>query len=344
MSDKMSTEFIPNGWKSLLMEVMQRPEIEIDFGNLKVEISFDSLLKDLIIPPKPDHILTLWNIYNPGKNIPSEIDKMLRSEDAPSWSQITKTLKTPCNRLYQVASQNAYRLPYTCNYENQKILRDYSNILVECLIHRLNNPIQIDLEIQSLCVHQGISFNIYKMLSIFLEYHRLILPYPYRLRENREVFAEYTKYSTPKEKKQDFCDEVLSRDNRVKERFASYQYLKASMDGWIQQLDEKSRRDFFSILDRSNIENGTDYERVHAVRVSSPRNSFISLSPMMEKAGNLFQCPFCYRFSSKGLPPRSNQFPPCCDQEDCKKAYEKWSKHVQRAGFSTNNKAQDGCV
>jgi hypothetical protein len=345
MSDNLlsdsSIEIIHKGWKSPILEITHRSVFCFcSANNLTVEISLESILKDLIIPPQPDHIMTLWEIYNPDESIPSEIVNCLdRKEAKPSWKKIAKILKnTSCERLYQIASQNAYRLEYVCDHENQKILQNYNNILVECLVDKWINPPQVDLELKALFDRQSISFNCFRLLGTILEYYRLMLPYPYRLREHPEVFADYTKYDAPEEVKQRYHDEVFSRENRLKERFAFYKYCKAAIYSLYLQMDEKSKQEFDSIHDRSNIENGTDYERGHAARVSRPRNSFVNLLPMMERAGNLFQCPFCYRFSSKGLPKGPNQFPQLCDRPECKKAHENWSKHIRGAGFSSENK------
>jgi hypothetical protein len=343
MIDNSFPAIMPDGWKCLFLELTSKTTIELEFPDLIAETSLDYILEELIIPPEPDHIKVLWGMYNPGESIPREIHNCLdRGEAKHSWKRIAKILEDTSNeRLYQIASQNAYRLEYVCDHESQKILQSYNNILVECLTNRWINPLQIDLEIKAVCDRQGISFKTYKLLDLILEYYRLLLPYPYRLRDNREMFTDYTKYDAPEALKQRFDNEVFSRRKRLKERFSFYKYGEAAMNGWYMQMDEKSKQEFDLILDRSNIENGTDYERSHATRVSNPRNSFVRLLPMMESAGNLFQCPFCYHFSSKGLPKGSNQFPSHCDQPECKTTYKNWSRKVQRAGSSAGNKAED---
>jgi hypothetical protein len=338
MPDNSFAEIIPNGWKSLFLELTSRNTFEIEFPDLIAETSLDSILKEMIFPPEPEHIKVLWGIYNPAESIPLEIANCLAQGEAkPSWKQIAKILKdTSCERLYQIASQNAYRLEHVCDHESQKILQDYNNILVECLVDKWINPPQRDLEIKALFDGQGLSFKKYQFLDLILEYYRLLLPYPYRLREHPGVFADYIKYNAPAEFKQRFHDEVSSRENRVKERFAFYKYCNAAIYSYIEKIEGKA---FYSILDRSKIEIGTEYDRGHAARVSRPHDSFVSLQAMMERSGNLFQCPFCYRFSNKGLPAISNQFPSHCERIECKKAYKSWSRYVKRAGFSAENRA-----
>jgi hypothetical protein len=341
MPDDSSIGIILNGWKSPFLELTSRYTLEIKYPDLTVETSLGSILEELIIPPEPEHIRVLWGMYNSGESIPHKIaDCLDRGGTKPSWKQIAKVLKeTPCERLYQIASQNSYRLEYVCDHANQKFLQKYNNTLVECLVQKCDSPSPLDLEIKALFDRQGLPFGAYKLLCLIDSYYRLLLPYPYRLRRNPEAFSDYTKINAPEASKKRIVDEVLTSGNRLKERFAFYKYCTAAINGCIQQIDEKSKQDLDLIFDRSGIEIGTDYERGHAARVSRPRNGFVSFLPMMERAGNLFQCPFCYRFDIRALPEGPNQFPQLCDQPECKKAHESWSKNVRRAGFSSENKA-----
>jgi hypothetical protein len=63
MSDSFSTEIISDGWQPITIDIGKESD------NLSFDLDVKDIAKDLIIPPRPNHIKILWDIYNPGEKI-----------------------------------------------------------------------------------------------------------------------------------------------------------------------------------------------------------------------------------------------------------------------------------
>jgi hypothetical protein len=243
---------------------------------------------------------------------------------------------TSSEELYEVVSLNAYRRPYICDLDNQRILQSFSNTLAECLTLKLRNPTLLDLEIKNFCVQKNIHFDNYRIPDIAREYCRHILPYPYRPRGNRQAFANYIKPSTPDKEKQEFVAKIQVFEYELRNRLSYYDPSSIEMNLFFSHLNEISTIEFNSILNMANIEIATDYERTNKVRFEKPRNHSVNFLPLSTER-NLFQCPFCYQFSIKDEPTISHEFPKHCDDSKCKRIHGNWSKQVRRVRSSKSN-------
>lgn len=309
-------------------------------SDFTVTIPDEVMLDELIRSPQPYKIRRLLQIYKTSQTRLENVIKILDdNQRQPSWKLITKALKgTTSERLYIVSSQNAYRIPLSSDLasqeaelESQKVLQYASNTIVNHLRHKFNYLSESDQQAKEICDKHGHSFEIYRFTQMVQRYCKFVLPYPYKNRFNREynLHIDLNKaINLYGNKEKEIVRKGIAHSQRLMERFSLYRYATAVQDRifGLMNLDEK--KVFDSHLFDRNDDLYTSNRKIARNQQKAKRQepNGILLSPRVE----LHQCVFCYRFKFEPLPPQGDDFPQHCDRDECKKAYGRWKKHLNR--------------
>jgi hypothetical protein len=315
-----------------------------------VTIPDEVMLDELIRPPLPYKILHLLSIYKTSQQILEDVFKILVSEQKPpSWKLITKTLKgTNSKRLYIASSQNAYRLKPSFDLESQIVLQRYSNTAIDYIHRGFSFPSEFDRRVKKICDNHGYCFETYQFHQTVQRYCSFMIPYPYRNRFDRED-SPHILLNKPidfyGEKERRICDREIASERMIMERFSLYHYSTAFTNKISLNIDpdEKEILDSSLFVSTDNLyTNARKIARHQRTQRKEQKAIIESQNELLCSSLELHQCVFCYRFSFVELPPQGNDFKQHCDRDECKKAYERWKKHLNRLKIPLKRGEIDG--
>jgi hypothetical protein len=317
-----------------------------------VSIPDNVLLDELIRTPQPYKILPLLSIYEISESISKNAIKVINDKKKqPSWKSIAKALqgnikgilkgtieRTNLERLYVVVSQNAYIISCSSDLmsqrddlESQMVLQFYSNTIINYLHSEFSFPTETDLLIKEVCDKHGQCFETYQFAQMVQRYCEFILPYPYKTRFNREYNLHIDLNKPIKlhgNNESQIISQGISHSQRLRERFSLYSYTIAVQNRILGSLTREEKEVFDSrLFDRTDYLYTFDRKMARDQQKAKRQEpNRILLSPRDE----LHQCVFCYRFKFEPLPPQGNEFPQHCDRDECKLAYGRWLRHINR--------------
>jgi hypothetical protein len=326
MSDfESKVPILVQGWKRLVLH----------HDGATTIIPNDIMLKELSCPPLPHEILTLLSIYETSETlketIKGAVEKILNNkQQQPSWKLLLKAVEaTSSERLYTVVSQNAYRLEPSNNLEShiesQKVLQDFSNVVLESISGLFDCKSASDLQIENLLATNGHSIETYRFIQLVQRYCTSILPRPYQTRFNRKSVSHIINVDSTKKQ--------IELTNRLKERFSLYRYCSKLDELYTRQVNsnEKTARKFNSLLDGKIIDLGATSRSI-ARKQQKERKIRPDRLPV-PLIGSLHQCVFCALFSFPPLPPQAGNFKQHCGRDECIDAYDAWFEHINGKGI-----------